>query len=45
MYIPGCMFLSFDDPLTRTAEVKIIRVVQGLDLSRLAETHNRVCAA
>jgi hypothetical protein len=83
MYIPGCMFLSFDDPLTRTAEVKIIRVsspwttrmiltsavrvngsskernihpgmymnwrtaevkiirvVQGLDLSRLAETHN-----
>ncbi|OQD73166.1 hypothetical protein PENDEC_c016G00338 [Penicillium decumbens] len=40
MYIPGCMFMSFDDPLTRTAEVKIIRVVQGLDLSRLAETHN-----
>ncbi|KXG51007.1 uncharacterized protein PGRI_065790 [Penicillium griseofulvum] len=40
MYIPGCMLMSFDDPLTRTAEVKIIRVVQGLDLSRLAETHN-----
>ncbi|KAJ5476206.1 hypothetical protein N7475_001935 [Penicillium sp. IBT 31633x] len=40
LYIPGCMFMSFDDPLTRTAEVKIIRVVQGLDLSRLAETHN-----
>ncbi|KAJ6135951.1 hypothetical protein N7512_001111 [Penicillium capsulatum] len=40
MYIPGCMFMSFDDPLTRTAEVKIIRVIQGLDLSRLAETHN-----
>ncbi|OQE43305.1 hypothetical protein PENCOP_c003G01414 [Penicillium coprophilum] len=40
MYIPGCMIMSFDDPLTRTAEVKIIRVVQGLDLSRLAETHN-----
>ncbi|CAG8069522.1 unnamed protein product [Penicillium nalgiovense] len=40
MYIPGCMFMSFDDPLTPTAEVKIIRVVQGLDLSRLAETHN-----
>ena len=39
MYIPGCMFMSFDDPLTRTAEVKIIRVTQGLDLSRLAETH------
>lgn len=40
LYTPGCMFMSFDDPLTRTAEVKIIRVVQGLDLSRLAETHN-----
>ncbi|CAG8383146.1 unnamed protein product [Penicillium salamii] len=40
LYIPGCMFMSFDDPLTRTAEVKIIRVIQGLDLSRLAETHN-----
>lgn len=40
LYIPGCMFMSFDDPITRTAEVKIIRVVQGLDLSRLAETHN-----
>lgn len=40
LYIPGCMFMSFDDPLTRTADVKIIRVVQGLDLARLAETHN-----
>lgn len=40
LYIPGCMFMSFDDPITRTAEVKIIRVVQGLDMSRLAETHN-----
>ncbi|KAJ5779166.1 hypothetical protein N7457_006886 [Penicillium paradoxum] len=40
LYIPGCMFMSFDDPLIRTAEVKIIRVIQGLDLSRLAETHS-----
>ncbi|KFG82518.1 hypothetical protein MANI_015136 [Metarhizium anisopliae] len=40
LYIPGCMFISFDDALTRTADVKIIRVVQGLDLSRLAATHN-----
>jgi uncharacterized membrane protein YjjP (DUF1212 family) len=40
LYIPGCMFMSFDDVLTRTADVKIIRVVQGLDLSRLAVTHN-----
>ncbi|KAH8692310.1 hypothetical protein BGW36DRAFT_387355 [Talaromyces proteolyticus] len=40
LYIPGCMFMSFDDPLTRTAEVKVIRVIQGLDLSRLAITHS-----
>ncbi|CDM36376.1 hypothetical protein DTO013E5_6824 [Penicillium roqueforti] len=40
MYIPGCMFMSFDDQVTRTTEVKIVRVVQGLDLSRLAEVHN-----
>ncbi|KAE8152980.1 hypothetical protein BDV25DRAFT_127601 [Aspergillus avenaceus] len=40
MYLPGCMIISFDDPLTRTAEVKMISVAQGLDLGRLAETHN-----
>ncbi|GKZ29857.1 hypothetical protein AbraIFM66950_006817 [Aspergillus brasiliensis] len=32
--------MSFDDPATRTAEVKLVRVVQGVDLGRLAETHN-----
>ncbi|KAJ6140410.1 hypothetical protein N7470_010415 [Penicillium chermesinum] len=40
LYIPGCMFMSFADPLTRTTKVKIIRVIQGLDLSRLAEVHS-----
>ncbi|KAF5857227.1 hypothetical protein ETB97_006069 [Aspergillus alliaceus] len=40
MYLPGCMIVSFDDSLTRTAEVHMISVVQGLDLGRLAHTHN-----
>ncbi|XHG03436.1 hypothetical protein AWENTII_006743 [Aspergillus wentii] len=40
LYLPGCMIMSFDDPLTHTAEVKLIRTIQGLDLGRLAETHN-----
>lgn len=40
MYLPGCMLMSFDDSYTRTAEVKLVRVVQGLDLGRLEEVHN-----
>ncbi|KAE8153629.1 hypothetical protein BDV25DRAFT_21995 [Aspergillus avenaceus] len=40
LYVPGCMIMSFDDPSTRTAEVKLVRVAQGVDLGRLSETHN-----
>ncbi|KAG2416522.1 hypothetical protein HFD88_007737 [Aspergillus terreus] len=40
LYVPGCMIMSFDDPSTRTAEVKLVRVGQGIDLGRLADTHN-----
>lgn len=40
LYLPGCMIMSFDDPVTRTAEVKLVRMVQGVDLGRLADTHN-----
>ncbi|KAH8424469.1 threonine/serine exporter family protein [Aspergillus melleus] len=40
MYLPGCMIMSFDDPLTHTAEVKVVSVAPGLDLGRLAMTHN-----
>ncbi|KAE8355438.1 hypothetical protein BDV28DRAFT_128864 [Aspergillus coremiiformis] len=40
LYLPGCMIVSFDDPFTRTAEVHMISVGQGLDLGRLAHTHN-----
>jgi uncharacterized membrane protein YjjP (DUF1212 family) len=40
LYLPGCMIMSFDDPSTRTTEVKLVRVPQGVDLSRLADTHS-----
>ena len=40
LYLPGCMIMSFDDPTTRTAEVKLVRMFQGVDLGRLADTHN-----
>ncbi|KAJ5823824.1 hypothetical protein N7447_006164 [Penicillium robsamsonii] len=40
LYLPGCMIMSFDDPTTRTAEVKLVRMAQGVDLGRLADTHN-----
>lgn len=39
LYLPGCMIMSFDDPSTRTTEVKLVRVSQGVDLSRLSDTH------
>lgn len=40
LYLPGCMIMSFDDSSTRTAEFKLIRVNQGVDLGRLADTHS-----
>lgn len=40
LYLPGCMIMAFDDPTTRTTEVKLVRVSQGIDLNRLANTHN-----
>lgn len=40
LYMPGCMVMSFDDRETHTAQVKLVRAVQGMDLSRLTEVHN-----
>ncbi|KAL7935438.1 DUF1212 domain-containing protein [Trichoderma chlorosporum] len=40
LYIPSCMIISFDDSSTHTAEVKIVRVPQGVDLGRLRDVHN-----
>lgn len=39
LYMPGCMIISFDDVLTHTAEVKIVRCDQGVNLSKLEDTH------
>ncbi|KAJ5624815.1 hypothetical protein N7510_001124 [Penicillium lagena] len=39
LYLPGCMVMSFDDPSTRTTEVKLVRVAQSVDLARLSDTH------
>lgn len=39
LYLPGCMIMSFDDPSTRTTEVKLVRIAQGVDLARLSDTH------
>ncbi|KFA76008.1 hypothetical protein S40288_00326 [Stachybotrys chartarum IBT 40288] len=40
LYMPSCMIISFDDRTTHTAEVKIVRVPQGVDLGRLRDVHN-----
>ncbi|KAL1297279.1 hypothetical protein AAFC00_004834 [Neodothiora populina] len=39
LYIPGSMIMSFDDQSTHTTEVKLVKVAQGLDLGKLADTH------
>lgn len=39
LYLPGCMVMSFDDPSTRTTEVKLVRIAQSVDLARLSDTH------
>ncbi|KAG7830827.1 hypothetical protein KL920_001418 [Ogataea angusta] len=39
IYLPGVMIVSFGDPSTRTSEVKLVRVSQGLNLGKLDEAH------
>ncbi|ORY70980.1 uncharacterized protein BCR38DRAFT_404112 [Pseudomassariella vexata] len=39
LYIPGCMIISFDDIMTHTTEVKIVRTVQGVNLGKLKDIH------
>lgn len=39
LYLPGCMVLSFDDSKSRTAEVKIVKADQGVDLGKLRDVH------
>jgi uncharacterized membrane protein YjjP (DUF1212 family) len=40
LYIPGCMIISFDDFLTHTAEVKLVRCDEGVNLAKLQNTHD-----
>ncbi|KAJ5669022.1 DUF1212-domain-containing protein [Penicillium macrosclerotiorum] len=39
LYVPGCMIMSFNDPMRRTTEVKLVRVEQGIDLGLLEDSH------
>lgn len=39
IYIPGCMIASFGDSTTHTSEMQLVRVVQGVNLSKLHAVH------
>ncbi|CAI6233279.1 unnamed protein product [Periconia digitata] len=39
LYIPGCILVSYDDTRTKTSEVKMVRVTQGVNLGKLKDTH------
>lgn len=39
LYLPGCMFVSFDDPTTHTTDLRMRRYEQGVDLGRLEDVH------
>lgn len=39
VYFPGTMIVAFGDAATRTSEVHLVRCAQGLNLSKLSDTH------
>lgn len=39
VYFPGTMIVAFGDAATRTSEVHLVRCTQGLNLSKLSDTH------
>lgn len=39
VYFPGTMIVAFGDAATRTSEVHLVRCPQGLNLSKLSDTH------
>lgn len=39
IYFPGCMIVAFGDAATRTSEVHLVRCAQGVNLSKLSDTH------
>ena len=40
LYLPGCMIVSFDDSRTHTAEVKLVKASESVDLGKLSDTHD-----
>ena len=40
LYLPGCMIVSFDDSKTHTAEVKLVKASERVDLGKLRDVHN-----
>lgn len=40
VYFPGTMIVAFGDAATRTSEVHLVRCAQGVNLSKLSETHH-----
>lgn len=40
LYLPGCMFVSFDDPSTHTTDLRMRRYAQGVELGRLEDVHD-----
>ena len=39
VYFPGTMIAAFGDAATRTSEVHLVRCAQGVNLSKLSDTH------
>ncbi|KAG5967048.1 hypothetical protein E4U57_001377 [Claviceps arundinis] len=39
-YIPNCMTISFDESTADAAQVKLVRVLEGIDLGRLQDVHD-----
>lgn len=40
IYIPGCMICAFGDSSTHTSEMQLVRVIQGVNLSKLHIVHS-----
>ncbi|KAI1114863.1 hypothetical protein F5Y14DRAFT_156618 [Nemania sp. NC0429] len=40
LYIPDCMIISFDDVLTHTTDVRIVRTAQSVNLGKLKDVHD-----
>lgn len=39
IYFPGCMIVAYTDPETKVAEVELVRTSEGVNLSKLHDTH------